>query len=88
MGISEEELQEIEQRWAETTPGPWTSYIEGRDHFSGDSFIMTGKEDIYLTGATKADQDFMAHSKQDIPKLIQEIRRLRTLLTNTATTDA
>lgn len=29
------------------TPGPWTSYLEGRDHWGGDSFIATGGEDLY-----------------------------------------
>jgi hypothetical protein len=88
MEISEEELQVIERRCAEATPGPWISYIEGRDHLSGDSFIMAGEKDIYLTGATSADQDFIAHTKQDIPKLIEEIRRLKTLLKNTTASDS
>lgn len=74
--ISAELLDEIERRCAAATPGPWKSYVEGRDHTAGDSFIMTGGEDIYLTGATLADQDFIAHARQDIPALIQEIRAL------------
>lgn len=87
--MTEEELKEIEDRCNAATKGPWRSFIEGRDHTSGDSFIMTGikegediwnesrNEDIYVTGATDADQDFIAHSRQDIPKLIQAIRQLR-----------
>jgi len=63
--------------------------IEGRDHTSGAHFIMTGIKDgediwnknrgtdIYLTGATLRDQDFLANAKQDIPKLIAEIRKLK-----------
>jgi hypothetical protein len=47
------------------TRGPWKAYIEGRDHESGSSFIMTGEranrgEDIELSGATVADYDFIA----------------------------
>jgi hypothetical protein len=35
-------------------PPPWIASVEGRDHASGDSFIMTGtpddrREDIYVT---------------------------------------
>lgn len=87
--MNDKELKAILDRCTATTPGPWKSWIEGRDHESGDSFIMTGisdgedifseqrGEDIYLSGATKQDQDFIAHAKQDIPKLIAEIRRLR-----------
>ncbi len=75
--LSEEQLAEIERRCGSCTPGPWKSYVEGRDHLSGDSFIMTGGEDIYLTGATVKDQDFIASARQDVPLLIREIRRLR-----------
>ena len=72
--MTEQELEEIKLRIAATTKGPWISYIEGRNHTSGDNFIMTvvrGGEDIwdknrgsdiYLTGATNADQDFIAHA--------------------------
>jgi len=35
-------------------PPPWTAMVEGREHASGDSFIMTGtpddrREDVYVT---------------------------------------
>ncbi len=75
--LSDLELDAIRRRCEATTPGPWKSFIEGRDHTSGSSFIMTGSEDFYLTGATIADQDFIASARQDIPKLIEEIRLLR-----------
>jgi hypothetical protein len=80
--LSEEELVEILARADAATQGPWTSYIEGRDHTSGSSFIMTGPseargEDIELSGATTADQDFIAAAREDVPRLVAEIRRLR-----------
>jgi len=34
-------------------------------------------DDIELNGATVADQDFIAHARQDVPKLLAEIERLR-----------
>ena len=77
--LSEEQLSEIERRCDQSTPGPWKSYVEGRDYFSGDSFIRTGCEDIYLVGATVNDQDFIANARQDVPLLIREVRRLRAL---------
>ncbi len=80
-GISDDELDEIMKRWSATTPGPWKSYIEGRDHESGSDFIMTKSNDIELIGAiTSADQDFIANCKQDIPRLVDEIRRLKNSL--------
>lgn len=75
--LTSEELQHMQKRCAAATPGPWKSYIEGRDHTSGSSFIMTGGEDIELTGATDADYDFIAHTRQDMPRLLAEVQRLR-----------
>ena len=63
--------------------------IEGITHTSGDDFIMTGVinaddyknpergNDIYLTNGTKEDLIFIANAKQDVLKLIAEIRRLK-----------
>ncbi len=72
------ELEMIMNRCAQATPGPWKSFIEGRDHTSGSSFIRTGGEDFELSGGgTTADQDFIAHARQDIPRLLAEIERLK-----------
>lgn len=83
--LTEEYLAGIERRIAAASPGPWRSYVEGRDHDSGSSFIMSGPpehrgEDIELIGATVADQDFIAHARTDLPNLLAEVRRLRVLL--------
>lgn len=80
--MTDQELSEIRLRCNVATCGPWVSYVEGRDHTSGTDFIMTGEgdsrgEDIELTGATTADQDFIAHARQDIPRLLDEIQRLK-----------
>jgi hypothetical protein len=83
--ITQKELSELKELLAKVSPGPWASYIEGRDHTSGESFIMTGPKsargpDIYLHGASDADQDFIASARQEVPRLIAEIERLQTLL--------
>ena len=75
--ISQQALEEIRSRSESATAGPWTSFVEGRDHQSGSSFIRTSGEDIELAGATVADQDFIAHARQDVPRLLEEIERLR-----------
>jgi hypothetical protein len=82
--LTEDTLAEIERRCAAATHGPWESFIEGRDGLAFDSFIRTdsGSGEIYLTGATHADQDFIAAARQDIPVLIAEIRRLRRLVSS------
>jgi len=78
--LSDDEIKQIKIRSEQATPGPWKSYVEGREEMSGSDFITTGREDIYLTGATIADQDFIAHARQDIPKLLNEIGRLKALI--------
>ena len=75
--LSREEISEIKMRCARATAGPWKSYVEAREKISGPDFIVTAGEDLYLTGATIDDQDFIAHARQDIPRLIAEIERLR-----------
>lgn len=75
--VSDKELAEIRKRADSATPGPWKAYIEERDFQSGSSFIQTQGEDIELIGATEADYDFIANARQDIPKLLDEIERLR-----------
>lgn len=83
--ISDDELDEILRRCEAAAPVPWVSYVEGRDHTSGSSFIMTGPpedrgEDMEFSGVLPADQDFIAHARQDVPRLVEEVRRLRRLL--------
>lgn len=83
--LSDEELSAIAARVVAASPGPWKSFIEGRDHSCGSSFIMTGQRegrggDIELTGATVADQDFIAAARQDVPRLLEEIAELKKLI--------
>lgn len=83
--MKEQRLREIQFRCNAASPGPWVSYVEGRDHESGSNFIMSGPEgnrgpDIELSGASIADQDFIANARQDIPDLLMEIHRLKILL--------
>lgn len=78
--LSDPEIEEMKTRGRNATPAPWVSFVEGREKFSGSDFIRTSGEDIYLTGATVADQDFIAHARQDIPRLIEEVERLKKLL--------
>lgn len=78
--LTKMQIAKIVRRLERATPGPWVSFVERRDNFSGSDFIRTGGEDIYLTGATVEDQDFIAHARQDIPSLIEEVLRLKSAL--------
>lgn len=82
--LTSDYLMEVQKRVEAATPGPWTSFIEGRDHLGGDSIIRMSMDDsiddLYLNGASIADQDFIAHAREDIPLLLGEIERLKKLL--------
>ena len=87
-GLTDAQLEDIRSRLEFATPGPWTSIVEGRDQLGGDSFIMIGTpdrrgDDLYLSRgshpASAADQDFVAASRQDIPRLLGEIQRLKSI---------
>ena len=75
--LTPEELRSILARASAATPGPWQSFVEGRDHSAGSSFIRTGADDIEMSGASVADQDFIANARQDVPRLVAEVARLR-----------
>jgi hypothetical protein len=87
--MTELELNEIELRINNSTKGNWIPMIEGITHDSGSDFIMTNVknsddynnpergQDIELNGGTKDDIIFMANAKQDIQKLIVELRKLK-----------
>jgi hypothetical protein len=88
--LTKEYLEEVKRRCDLATPGPWISFIEGRDHTSGQSFIRRTIDDtevdhdLYLYGAavTAHDYDFIAHARQDIPLLLDEISRLNKMAGN------
>ena len=77
--MNNDEIKIIKERCDKTTPGPWISFVEGRDHTSGWNFIRTAGDDIELIASVE-DQDFIASCRQDIPLLIDEIVRLKKIL--------
>ena len=85
--ITVSELQAMAERVDAASKGPWESFIDARDHFGGDNFIRIGgfdddEADMYVsrdtTPANDADLDFIANARQDIPRLIAEVKRQRT----------
>ncbi|MBS1511484.1 MAG: hypothetical protein JST86_11625 [Bacteroidetes bacterium] len=83
--MTTEELNKIAETTNNATQGLWKSYIEGRDHESGSSFIMTGVDnerdyDIEFHSLREKDQDFIAMARNVIPDLLSEIWRLRKII--------
>ena len=75
--ISERELDQMERRSRAATPGPWFSLVVGRDLEAGLNCIEVGYRAMEVLGGTVADQDFIANAREDMPRLIEEVRRLR-----------
>ena len=83
-------------RCASATKGPWAPWLDqdGADHMNG--LLMVGNADAVIPdGAlsvegvdvnpiahtyTPEDREFIAHAREDIPALLDEIERLRALL--------
>ena len=81
-------LDETEALAKAATPGPWKSWIEGRDHRAGDSFIQTaGDRDLTLNFTPgdyggkipewEADQDHIA--RHDPARVLREVAAMREL---------
>ena len=92
--ITDDELDSMLARAERSFRSPWQSFVEGRDHLGGDSFIRTGglddaSPDMYVTlsywddnppkPATADVLDFIAAARKDIPRLVAEVRRLRSV---------
>jgi hypothetical protein len=73
-----EELASIERTSSTATASPWFSYVVGRDLEAGRNCIELGNlETIEIVGGTVADQDFIARAREDVPKLLREVRSLQ-----------
>ena len=76
--LSLEEVSSIATRCRSASPAPWTAFIEGETHFSGEDFIRVSDQDdepdLYLwlgpNPAPSTDLRFVASARQDIPDLI------------------
>jgi hypothetical protein len=84
--LTDAELDELRRLSERITPPPWRAIIEGRDRTSGDSFIMTGREDdrdedMYISRdsglAGPAYLDFIAAARNYLPRLLDEVAELR-----------
>lgn len=86
--MTDKELLEIEARANAATPGPWVDNITSVDqHFTlQPTKAVVGLEDCgspynpwQRMVLDEADRQFIAHAREDIPRLVNEVRRLRAL---------
>ena len=88
--MTEEELAAMEAREKAATLGPWHHTFKDCKHFMNSTFIDRDgddrgvglvtcdiNQDNATLYATNEDMDFIAAAREDVPKLIAEVRRLR-----------
>lgn len=78
--LDEKRITAIAARIEAATEGPWKAMLEGCDHLSGFSCIITATGGIDLDGASDSDVEFIASARQDVPYLVSELRRMAVLL--------
>ena len=75
--LSEKEIEAIRKRADKATEGPWWA-SEGLyvvNNLTGDSYEWDA--DFVAETERESDAEFIAHAREDIPKLLAEIERLR-----------
>jgi hypothetical protein len=75
--LNAEELEAIRKRAEAATQGPWfdseTVYVVS--NVSGDSIEWDA--DFIAETQEQSDAEFIAHAREDVPKLLAEIERLQ-----------
>ncbi|MET0660519.1 MAG: hypothetical protein ABW110_20435 [Steroidobacteraceae bacterium] len=85
--LSEVDIDRAERLVNAATAGPWISYVVGRDPEADSSYIELGTcnelgslHSLVLVGGSVADQDFIASAREDVQRLVLEVRMLRARL--------
>lgn len=84
--MTDEQLKEIEARASAAVAGPWKPALDpvrppdrGLAVDTPDGFVLVRTR--FLTGPNadgiRADAEFIAHAREDVPALVAEVRRLR-----------
>jgi len=82
--VSQEELDRLEAAAGRASAGPWTPVLDDQPEGSS-SFIRVGGDpelpDMYVwlgeEFAPRADVELIANARQDVPRLVLELRRLK-----------
>lgn len=75
--LTQDDLNTIKERAKKATFGPW--YVDD-ERWPGNAnlqYWFNTHYDGVGAAATKADAEFIAHAREDIPRLVAEVERLR-----------
>lgn len=75
--MTPEELEAIRERAEKATPGPWEAkmvhpFMDGRGQYRVGPSMPGGFQGTVFPG----DAEFIAHAREDVPKLLAEVQRL------------
>lgn len=87
--VTNEELAGMKRRVDGATAGPWFNsayHVAMKPDIDGgyppnDASICETCDGEYIENYNKGDAEFIAHSRSDMPKLIAEVERMRTAIT-------
>lgn len=68
--MSNEELMQIKDRVEKATAGPWKSRKDG-------TVFLEHTQDIANVCTVNGDAEFIAHAREDVPRLVAEVERLQ-----------
>lgn len=73
-------LSEIKARCDVATPGPWEFSESAAEMWTSTGRSIIESTEGYGLAIKRADADFIAHAREDIPYLLAEIKRLERAL--------
>lgn len=80
LNLTPEKLDEIEARADAATEGPWkVDEYEALDVWSPAGLVSSAAPVKTDERKPEADAEFVAHARSDVPALVAEVRRLRSL---------
>lgn len=74
--LTQDDLNMIKERAKKATPGPWYADDERWPGNANLQYWFNTHYDGVGAAATKADAEFIAHAREDIPRLVAEVERL------------
>lgn len=75
--MNQEQLNAIKERVAKATPAPWYWNKNYKRGVSSNADSEGDIADFWKDDNATADAQFVAHAREDVPLLIEEIERLR-----------
>jgi hypothetical protein len=73
--LNAEELEAIRKRAEAATEGPW--FVEGETVYSSGVLLAGAYPAMICDECDETEAEFIAHARQDVPRLLAEIERLR-----------